>query len=125
MCLQVDTVGCAHGTRSRGGNIRHGGSVSYEQRRRGVPSAPLRRGVYRTCYDVLRAAQDPRATDVLAAGHALLQAWAAQFDDEDRRRLFLANVPAHLWLRHLWEDCPSRHHGGEADAIPPRVVRPM
>ena len=78
-------------------------------------------GVYRTCYEVLRAAQDPRATDVLAAGHALLQERAAQFDDEDRRRLFLANVPAHLWLRHLWEDHPSQQHG-DADAIPPRVA---
>jgi tetratricopeptide (TPR) repeat protein len=78
-------------------------------------------GVYRTCYAVLRAAQDPRATDVLARGHTLLQERAAQFDDEDRRRLFLANVPAHLWLRHLWEDRQSRQHGGDADAIPQRV----
>ena len=52
-------------------------------------------GVYLTCYAVLRAAQNPRATDVLAAGHALLQERAAQFDDEERRRMFLENQPAH------------------------------
>ena len=72
----------------------------------------------RGCEDRVADERDVLDTQVLAT----LQERAAQFDDEDRRRMFLANVPAHLWLRHLWEDCPSRQHGGDADAIPPRVA---
>ena len=68
-------------------------------------------GLYLTCYEVLHATSDPRATEVLAAGHALLQERAAQFDDEDRRRLFLEHVPVHRRLLALWEEQRSRQHG--------------
>jgi predicted ATPase/DNA-binding SARP family transcriptional activator len=54
---------------------------------------PLR--IYLTCYRVLRAAQNPRAQDVLSAGHHLLQERAAKISDEELRRSFLENVAVH------------------------------
>lgn len=54
---------------------------------------PLR--IYLTCYQVLRASQDPRADDILNAARHLLQTWAAEIDDETLRRSFLENVAAH------------------------------
>ncbi|MFN8464740.1 MAG: tetratricopeptide repeat protein [Caldilineaceae bacterium] len=54
---------------------------------------PLR--IYLTCYQVLDASQDPRAAEVLAAAHQLLQERAAAITDERLRRCYLANNPAH------------------------------
>lgn len=54
---------------------------------------PLR--VYFTCYQVLQAAQDPRAGEVLAAAHNLLQIRAAKIEEERLRDLYLSNIPAH------------------------------
>jgi hypothetical protein len=51
--------------------------------------------VHLTCYRVLYASQDPRAPEILAAAHALLQERAARIDDQGLRRSFLGNVPAH------------------------------
>jgi tetratricopeptide (TPR) repeat protein len=51
--------------------------------------------VYLTCIEVLRAAEDTRAGEVLQTAHHLLQTWADHLDDPDRRRSFLENVPAH------------------------------
>lgn len=51
--------------------------------------------VYLTCYGVLRANQDPRAGDILSTAHRLLQERAARISDEELRRSFLENVPAH------------------------------
>jgi DNA-binding SARP family transcriptional activator/predicted ATPase/Tfp pilus assembly protein PilF len=54
---------------------------------------PLR--VYLTCYRVLVASQDLRAQGILSAAHRLLQERAAKIGDEDLRRSYLENVPAH------------------------------
>jgi tetratricopeptide (TPR) repeat protein len=58
---------------------------------------------YLTCYQVLHAAGDARADEVLAAGYAFLQQRAAQFVDEERRSQFLGNVPAHRELLGTWQ----------------------
>jgi hypothetical protein len=52
---------------------------------------------------VLRAAGDPRAAAILAAGRDLVLARAAQFSGGARRR-FLEAVPAHRELVRLWGD---------------------
>jgi predicted ATPase len=51
--------------------------------------------VYLTCHQVLQANQDPRAQNILDTAYALLQEQAAQFPDEETRRVYLENVPAH------------------------------
>jgi len=58
--------------------------------------------VYLTCFQVLRAAGEPRAESVLAAGYALLSERAAQFDDPRRESLFIDNLPAHRTLVAEW-----------------------
>ncbi len=55
--------------------------------------------VYLTCYQVLAAAHDPRADQVLRAGHTLLQTYAGHITDVVLRRSFLENVPVH-WALH-------------------------
>jgi hypothetical protein len=67
---------------------------------------------------VLRAASDRRAGDVLAMGHALLLERAAQFDEEERRRRYLENVPAHRALLAAWEDQGSRQAGAGGHPAP-------
>jgi tetratricopeptide (TPR) repeat protein len=59
--------------------------------------------IYLTCYRVLQATQDPRARDVLAAAHALLQERAAKIGDEDLRRSFLENVAEHCDIGRAYE----------------------
>jgi adenylate cyclase len=54
---------------------------------------PLR--IYLTCYRVLTANHDPRAADLLKTAHCLLQERAARIVDEELRRSYLENVPAH------------------------------
>jgi tetratricopeptide (TPR) repeat protein len=54
---------------------------------------PLR--VYLTCCRVLLANGDPRAGEVLEGGYRLIQERAATIEDEDLRRSYLENVPAH------------------------------
>jgi hypothetical protein len=63
---------------------------------------PMR--VYLTCYRVLEASKDPRAAEVLATAHSLLQERAAKIEDEEMRRSFLENVPAHRELVEVWEN---------------------
>jgi predicted ATPase len=73
--------------------------------------------VYLTCYQVLRAAGDPRAESVLRAGYSLLIERATQFVDEERRAQFLDNLPAHRTLVHAWRDDSQWTMGaGEHDA---------
>jgi predicted ATPase/DNA-binding SARP family transcriptional activator len=55
--------------------------------------------IYLTCYHVLLAARDPRAGEILATAHNLLQQQAAKIDDEDLRRSFLEGVAAHREIR--------------------------
>jgi predicted ATPase/class 3 adenylate cyclase len=59
--------------------------------------------IYLTCYRVLEANQDPRAAEILATAHNLLQERAAKIEDEEMRRSFLENVPAHRELIEVWE----------------------
>jgi tetratricopeptide (TPR) repeat protein len=58
--------------------------------------------VYLTCHAVLRARRDPHADAVLVAGHALLMERAAQFVDEEERRMFVEELPAHRELLQEW-----------------------
>jgi len=59
--------------------------------------------VYLTCYRVLRAGLDPRTEFILHAAYRLLQEQAAKIDDEESRRIFLENVPAHREIMEAWE----------------------
>ncbi len=58
--------------------------------------------VYLVTYRVPAAAKDPRATEVLAAGHRLLMDRAALIDDEAIRRTFIENVAVNRELHDLW-----------------------
>ncbi len=51
--------------------------------------------IYLTCYRVLQANRDPRATDLLGTAYHLLQAQAAKIKDPTWRRSFLENVDVH------------------------------
>jgi tetratricopeptide (TPR) repeat protein len=51
--------------------------------------------VYLTCYQVLKANDDPRAQEILNKGYRLLQERAAKISDEDMRCSFLENVAVH------------------------------
>jgi tetratricopeptide (TPR) repeat protein len=66
---------------------------------------PLR--IYLTCYQVLRAHDDPRAEEILDAGYQLLQERAETIDDEALRRSYLENVPYHRQIVEAWE---ARNH---------------
>jgi adenylate cyclase len=60
-----------------------------------------------TCYQVLAAAHDPRATAVLETAHATLQARMAKLPDEATRRMFLQNVPWHREIVAAWAEHAS------------------
>jgi tetratricopeptide (TPR) repeat protein len=62
---------------------------------------PLR--VYLTCYQVLRAHDDPRAQEVLDAAYHLLQERAFKIDDGALRRSYLENVAAHREIAGEWK----------------------
>jgi hypothetical protein len=53
--------------------------------------------IYLTCYQVLIAIGDPRATSLLQQGYDLLQQAAAALDEQSRLR-FLEAVPSHRAL---------------------------
>jgi hypothetical protein len=69
--------------------------------RPGVDDKPLL--IYLTCYQVLTAAGDPRAAELLTWAHFLLQEWAANAPDEETRRSFLGYVPENREIARLWE----------------------
>jgi tetratricopeptide (TPR) repeat protein len=62
---------------------------------------PLR--VYLTCYRVLAAGGDPRAPDMLAEGHALLQERAAKIHDAALRRSYLERVVVNRELAAIFQ----------------------
>jgi len=68
--------------------------------------------VYLTCYQVLRAAGDPRAAEFLAWAHSLLQEWSANAPDEETRRSFLEDVP---WNRDLVREWQLAHQGEQGE----------
>jgi predicted ATPase len=59
---------------------------------------------YLVCAQVLGAAGDPRAREVLERGHTELQERAEKITDEALRRSFLENVPYNRELVKLWEE---------------------
>jgi tetratricopeptide (TPR) repeat protein len=59
--------------------------------------------IYLTCHLVLAASQDPRAGDILETAHRLLQEQARSIPDEEARRSFLENIPAHRQVVSLWK----------------------
>ena len=67
---------------------------------------PLR--IYLTCYRVLRANGDPRTDETLNAAYHLLRERAGTIEDEDLRRSYQENVPAHREIVTLWEETPHR-----------------
>lgn len=70
--------------------------------------------VYLTCYRVLKANQDPRAQEILTTAYNLLQEHAGNTTDEQMRRSFLENVPAHRELVREWANwqvqAPDGHY---------------
>jgi tetratricopeptide (TPR) repeat protein len=55
-----------------------------------------------TCYQVLAAADDPRAAEQLEKGYRLLQECAANIEDETLRQGYLRNVSANRELLEIW-----------------------
>lgn len=51
--------------------------------------------IYLTCYETLKANDDPRAAELLAEGYRQMMAQADGFGDENARRMFLVNIPHH------------------------------
>ena len=51
--------------------------------------------IYLTCYQVLRACDEPKAQDILSTTYHLLQERAAKIRDEEMRHSFLENVATH------------------------------
>ncbi len=58
---------------------------------------------YLTASQVLQSSGDPRAGEVLARAHCLLQDLAARISDESLRRSFLENLPWHREIVALWQ----------------------
>ncbi|MFN8489018.1 MAG: BTAD domain-containing putative transcriptional regulator [Caldilineaceae bacterium] len=75
--------------------------------------------LYLTCYQVLAAAQDPRAPTILQQGYRLLQRYADQITEDRLRHSFLQNVLVHRALQQAYADfqasapaaLPSRDNG--------------
>jgi predicted ATPase/DNA-binding SARP family transcriptional activator/tetratricopeptide (TPR) repeat protein len=66
--------------------------------------------IYARCYDVLHAAQDPRAQAVLEKAHGWLQERAGQIDDLKLRASFLEQVPDHRQIMQAYRsDVPDNY----------------
>jgi hypothetical protein len=63
-----------------------------------------------TCYQVLRAANDPRADAVLERAHIRLQEQAAKISDEAMQNSFLHNVPYHREIVAAWTEVVGEDH---------------
>ncbi|MCL4860140.1 MAG: tetratricopeptide repeat protein [Caldilineaceae bacterium] len=65
--------------------------------------------IYLTCYQVLAANHDTRATTLLQRGYDLLQQYADRIQDDALRRSFLENVPVHRALQeaHAQRSAPA------------------
>ncbi|MBN1660743.1 MAG: tetratricopeptide repeat protein [Anaerolineae bacterium] len=118
LCREVDTpqliveplAGLAHMAFSQGDLIQAGAHVEeilgcLEAGTLYGIDEPFR--VYLTCYQILQAAQDPRAWDILNTAHALLQERAAKIKDEALRHSFLENVSAHRELVAAYQARPG------------------
>jgi tetratricopeptide (TPR) repeat protein len=63
---------------------------------------PMR--VWLTCYRVLKAAQDPRASYILENSYQLLQERAQKISDEGIRCKFFENIPCHAEIIKVWQE---------------------
>jgi hypothetical protein len=63
---------------------------------------------YLVCIQVLQAARDPRAREVLEKSYAELQERADKIKDPEMRQSFLENVPHNRELVKLWEEQQSK-----------------
>jgi class 3 adenylate cyclase/predicted ATPase len=61
------------------------------------------------CYQVLAAAQDPRAPSLLEQGYRLLQECADNIEEGDLRRAFLENVRENQELLEIWRSSGGIH----------------
>jgi tetratricopeptide (TPR) repeat protein len=62
---------------------------------------PLR--VFLTCYQVLQAANDPRAAKILAVAYHQLRSRADKIADPSARQHFLEDIPYHRQILDAWE----------------------
>jgi predicted ATPase/class 3 adenylate cyclase len=62
---------------------------------------PLR--VFLTCYQVLQAADDPHAAQILAMAYQQLRSRADRIADSAARRRFLENIPYHRQIMDAWD----------------------
>jgi tetratricopeptide (TPR) repeat protein len=62
---------------------------------------PLR--VYLSCYQILQAAGNPQADDILETAHALLQEKAQGIQEPALRRTFLEDIPYHREIISAWD----------------------
>jgi DNA-binding SARP family transcriptional activator/predicted ATPase len=63
---------------------------------------------YYLCYQILAAAEDDRAGQILSLGYQLVQEWGSRIDDESLQRSFCENVSAHKKIISAWNE---RHSG--------------
>jgi hypothetical protein len=69
-----------------------------------------------TCYQVLGAAGDPRAGEVLHRAHTELQRKAARLSQPQARQAFLQLVPHHREIVAAWQRCGHRADDAAATA---------
>jgi hypothetical protein len=62
--------------------------------------------IYLTCYQVLKAMDDPTADDLLRRAYARLGQWAERIEDTALRRSFLESVPSHCAIVEAYEQLP-------------------
>jgi tetratricopeptide (TPR) repeat protein len=77
------------------GYLNEGGSLDGAEE-------PMR--VWLTCYQVLQAAQDPRAFSILENSYQLLQERAQKINNEGMRCKFLENIPYHAEIIKVWQE---------------------
>lgn len=77
------------------------------------------------CCQVLHVAEDSRATAVLAAAHAELQAQAALITDLQARRGLLQQVPYHREIVAAWHRSGARETTGRGTATATASVSPI
>ena len=65
---------------------------------------PLR--IYLTCYQVLHAAGDSRADEILLEAYQKLQRWANVIPDAEARRMYLQDVPWHRQIAAAYRENP-------------------
>lgn len=78
--------------------------------------------VYLTCYKVLAAHQDPRATPLLTAAHELLTAYAERLLDPSVRRLFLENVASHRDLQAAYAAAQASADQGTGNRVTAQAI---